>query len=210
MPETEIKKFLNKNGEKVCLFCDYADEVAVDYIEREKMALKRNFDKIVALTPDFDFKQKFDCVFFSGGNIFELIYKLKKYKQFDKFKKMIEKDVLMIGNSAGSELFAKDNLYVAQYEPPQIEMDIKKNCEGFGVVPKVVVHASKYRLSARHGLIFDKGGWHDYMKYKIKEKDGIKIANNAVLIVTEDGQKLKKYSWQKLVALENRQKIVQN
>lgn len=204
MPNTEILKMFD-TPPTTCLFCTYADENAPVYVEKILANLKKVFTKIIPLTPDSDFHQPFDCIFMAGGNIFELIYKLKKYNQFDKIKKLVEKGVLYIGDSAGSELCATDNLFVADFEPPQIEMNIKQNCHGFGFVQnKILVHASRYRLSHRWGLIFDKGSWHDYVTFKCKQKGALKIPNNAVAIVTDDGIKVKKYSWKKLVEINKK------
>lgn len=205
MPNTEILQVLGQNT-KTCLFCTYADENAPTYVEKILKNLSKVFEKIVPLTPKYKFDEKIDCIFMAGGNIFELIYKLKKYNQFDILKKMVENGTLYVGDSAGSELCAKDNQFVADFEPPQIEMDIKENCQGFGFVDKkVLVHASKYRYSHRHGLIFDKGGWHDYVVYKIKQKDSIKIPNNAVAILGGGGSlRIKKYPWKRLVELNQK------
>lgn len=201
MPNSDILNLFD-NPPKTCLFCTYADENAPTYVEKILKNLKKVFKNIVYLTPDYKFDEKIDCIFMAGGNIFELIFKLKKYNQFDKLKTMVKNGTLYIGDSAGSELCAKDNLFVADFEPPQIEMNIKENYQGFGFVDKkILVHASKYRYSHRWGLIFDKGGWHDYFCYKRKQKNALKIGNNAVAIVNDEGIKIKKYPWKKIVEL---------
>ena len=115
MPNTEILNMLGENT-KTCLFCTYADENAPSYVDKIKKNLSKVFDNFINLTPDYDFKDKIDCIFMCGGNIFELIWKLKKYNQFDKLKQMVEEGVLYVGDSAGSELCAKDNLFVADFE----------------------------------------------------------------------------------------------
>ena len=204
MPNTEILNMLGENT-KTCLFCTYADENAPSYVDKIKKNLSKVFDNFINLTPDYDFKDKIDCIFMCGGNIFELIWKLKKYNQFDKLKQMVEEGVLYVGDSAGSELCAKDNLFVADFEPPQIEMNINENYQGFGFVDKkILVHASKFRLSHRLGLIWDKDGWHDYVVYKCKQKNAIKIPNNAVAIIKDEEFKIKKYTWKHLVEINKK------
>ncbi len=201
MPNKEILDTLGRKPEN-CLFCTYADENCPNYTDKLINNLTKVFKNIIPLTPDYKFNTKIDCIFMAGGNIFELIYKLKKYDQFNKIKQMVKNGTLYIGDSAGSELCASDNLFIADFEPPQIEMDIRENSQGFGFVDKkILVHASKYRISKTRGLIFDKDSWHDYIVYKIKQQNALKIPNNAVAIINNKDIKIKKYSWKKLVEL---------
>ena len=84
-------------------------------------------------------------------------------------------------------------------------MNINENYQGFGFVDKkILVHASKFRLSHRLGLIWDKDGWHDYVVYKCKQKNAIKIPNNAVAIIKDEEFKIKKYTWKHLVEINKK------
>lgn len=203
MPNKDVMNM--KINTQNCLFCTYADEEAVAYNQMAKSHLSEIFSNIIDLTPDYDFKDKIDCIFMNGGNVFELIYKLKKYKQFDKIKNMVENNILYIGNSAGSDLCGDDLMFINEFEPPKIKMKIEENCHGFGFIKKsILVHAGKFRLSSKHGLIFDKGAYSIYLKFKIKQKNNIKIPDNAVLKVVDDVFKIKKYPWKKLVELKEK------
>jgi len=201
MPISDVKKACDKTL-KTCLFCSYADENSVNYIAKTKAHLMKMFENVVDLTPDFDFKQKLDCIFVNGGNAFDLIYKLKKYNQFDKIKTMVENGTVYIGNSAGSTICGDDISFVNDFEPPSIEMNLKDNCQGFGFVSNpILVEASKFTFSKKWGLYINKSQWHDYLVYKIKQKNALKIGNNAVAIVNDKNIKIKKYPWKKIIEI---------
>lgn len=200
MPKQDVLKMLGTNT-NLCLFCCYADENATDYNQRNKQKLKQIFKNVVDLTPNFKFDKQIDCVFMNGGNVFELIYKLKKYKQFDKIKNLIENGTVYIGNSAGSEVCMQDCYFISEFEPPQIKMDVKENSQGFGFVDKkILVEASRYTLSRKHGLVKE-SNYHNYLVYKLKQKNGIKVANNGVVIINDENIKTKKYPWIQLLEL---------
>ena len=205
MPNSDVLKMFD-HPPKTCLFCAYADENAPSYVNRAKQHLSQVFDTIVDLTPKTNLNQKFDCIFVNGGVAFELIYKLKKYNQFDKIKKMVEDGALYIGNSAGSEVCSKDIMFVNEYEPPNIPIDIEENRYGFGFVEeKVLVEASRLGYSKKHGLFTDSRNYHNYLVYKTKYKDSIKIGNNAVAIINNGEIKVKKYPWKKIVEMNQKE-----
>lgn len=204
MPNNDVFKALEKNKKPLtCLFCAYAEENETNYIKRTKNNLSKVFNTIIDLTPAYKFNDKIDCIFVNGGSNFELVYKLKKYNQFNKLKNMVESGTLYIGNSAGSVLCSKNFLWTNEYEPPEIADCIaEENCNGFGFVDKnILAHASKYKIKQNQGLVFDKERWHNYVTIKLKQPNPLKIPNNGVAIVNNNNIKVKTYPWKKLVEL---------
>lgn len=196
MPNKEIIKMLDKQS-GICLFCSYADELAIDYKNKVLKNLSKVFSNIIELTPKYEFTDKIDCIFINGGNIFELIYKLHKYNQFEKVRDLCLKGVLYIGNSAGSQLIGTNNFYVNKFEPPKIKMNLQENSHGLGLYDGLVfVHTSKKILSFRRGVVAEPD-YQNYIKYMLKEKTfkHICIPNNGCAIITDTDAKVKKYSW---------------
>jgi len=202
MPISDVLNALKgKQKPLTCLFCNYAEEEKSNYYNRTIKHLREIFDNIIELHPGYKFNNAIDAIFVNGGSNFELVYKLKKYNQFDKLKKMVENGTLYIGNSAGSMLCSKNFLFSKLYEPPEIEDCIaEENCTGFGFIDKsMLMHASKYKFREKKGLIFDKETYHTYITIKLKQPNPLKIPNNGVYIVADKLAKLKVYPWKKII-----------
>ena len=200
MPNDDIIKLLGKRG-GCCLFCDYADRRAFNYIENVKKHLSEVFDKIVDLSAGYKFKDEIDCIFINGGNNFELAYKLKKNNQFDIIRQMILSGVLYVGDSAGSMLLGDDFSFSLAYEKPERSLDIEEFSKGFGIIHKnIVVHASRYTLSYRKGF-YVSSSWKTYLKYKKDLPNALKIPNNGVFVVNGDKSILKTYPYKTLIKL---------
>ncbi len=201
LPNDQILKALkNKKRPLTCLFCSYAEEGKSSYYKRTTKHLKEVFDNIIELYPGYKFNNNLDAIFVNGGSNFELVYKLKKYNQFNKIKELVDSGVLYIGNSAGSLLCSKSFLWASEYEPPEIEeCKASENCEGFGYINKnILAHASKYKLR-NNKLIFNKTSWKIYRTIKLKQPNPLKIPNNGVYIFNDKVQKLKVYPWKALI-----------
>lgn len=206
-PNDELTEYFGNKKNKTCLFCAYADEDAHSYISREKKTLSKVFENIIDLTPNYNFRDKIDCVFISGGFNFELSYKLKKYNQFAKIKKLIEDGVLYIGNSAGSVMAGVDFEFTLNYEPPRFELDIATNKYGFGFIRNnVLVHFSKYIFSVKKQALELENSYTNHLKVKLKHPEYLTIPNNGVAIVKGNKIKIKKYSWNKIVKYKLKQK----
>ena len=184
------------------LFVDYAlpDE---EYSNQNKEKLKSTFDvgKIIDLKPDYDFEDNIDIVFVNGGLTDVLIEKLYKYKQFEKIKNLIfDKDVLYIGESAGSD-FAGDYINYNLCEGFErnyglIEEYGDKVFEGLRILNKMIVtHACKYRVRLSEGGEYYKSEYsekqyNDYLKtieiLKSKNIDYETIGNNEALLIRDN------------------------
>ena len=178
-PKNELINYFGNLENKTCLFCSYADEDAHSYIKREKNALSKVFENIIDLTPNYQFKDKIDCIFVSGGFNFELSYKLKKYNQFNKIKNLVEKGVLYIGNSAGSVMAGVDFEFTLDYEPPRFELEIATNKYGFGFINNnILVHFSKYIFSVKQQVLISEECYINQFKVKLNHPEYITIPNN--------------------------------
>ena len=187
------------------LFIDYSlpDE---EYSNQNKEKLKNNFnvEKIIDLKPDYDFKDNIDIIFVNGGLTDILIEKLYEYKQFQTIKNLVfEKDVVYIGESAGSD-FAGDYKNYDLYEGFKRNYDLiqkygEEVFEGLRIVNKMIVtHASKYRIRiSEEGEYYKSPYSHqqceDYIKtiknLNDKNIDYETIGNNEALLVINDNYK---------------------
>ena len=202
MPTSDVFKSLKGFSRPLtCLFCNYADEQKSNYYKRTIKQLKKIFDNIIELQPNYKFNNAIDAIFINGGNNFELIYKLKKYNQFNKLKKIIENGTLYIGNSAGSVICGKNILWTKAYEPPQINDCLaEENCIGFEIVDRnILAHASKFSYRENKGLLYNKNSYYNYVTIKLKQPNQLKIPNNGVAIINGDAIKVKTYSWKKII-----------
>lgn len=214
VPYLEIK---NKQNLTV-LFVDYAlpDE---EYSNQNKEKLKSTFNvgKIIDLNPGYDFKDKIDIIFVNGGLTDVLIEKLYKYEQFETIKSLIfDKDVLYIGESAGSD-FAGDytnyNLYEGFNRNYKLTEEYgDKVFEGLRIINKMIVtHACKYRVRISNEGEYYRSPYseqqcQDYLKtidiLKNKNIDYETIGNNEALLVINNKYKKIIYDWSKFPVME--------
>ena len=207
-------KYLNRfydSGEGLnVLFVGYACECDDEmYISGAKDRFVDFGCNIIDLVPDYDFKEKIDIVFVRGGNTTKLIHYLKKYNQFEKVKELALGGALYIGNSAGSVLAGSDTEWTLEAEPYAV--NLKKlygedALRGYGFVDKMVlVHASKYRMCRDYEREIDEPLFKTldtdcYPAYlrdirKYKKDEYIKLANNEVLIISDNFCKKEKFNW---------------
>lgn len=184
------------------LFIPYADKTYTTYKNRIKEKLyslgfsKGNITEVTKKTELFRFD--FKLVFVSGGNSLKLIHYLKKYNQYDYVKKLIENNVLYIGDSAGSVVTGNDIRYTELYEPfcDAIEIEKDQIYDSFKFVDKVVLaHTTKQRINHITNSVYNDEHYYDYyLKFKkpLEEKPHISIGNNEFVFI--DNGKESKFS----------------
>ena len=184
------------------LFIPYADKTYTTYKNRIKEKLyslgfsKGNITEVTKKTELFRFD--FKLVFVSGGNSLKLIHYLKKYNQYDYVKKLIENNVLYIGDSAGSVVTGNDIRYTELYEPfcDTIEIEKDQIYDSFRFVDKVVLaHTTKQRINNITNSVYNDELYYDYyLKFKkpLEEKPHISIGNNEFVFI--DNGKESKFS----------------
>ena len=208
-----LNRFNKPSDGQICLFVGYACEEDSEMYESSAKERLSDFGyEIKDLVQNFDFNQKIDAVFVRGGNTTKLIVYLKKYNQYESLKSLVEeKNILYIGNSAGSVLAGSDTEWTLEAEPyKDIKKDYGKDAlKGFGWINKYIfVHASKYRMCYSSEMenpndIFrtlDLECYPDYLKdiKKYKKQDYIKIANNEVYYENGKIKKFIKYDWRNI------------
>ena len=184
------------------LFIPYADKTYTTYKNRIKEKLyslgfsKGNITEVTKKTELFRFD--FKLVFVSGGNSLKLIHYLKKYNQYDYVKKLVENNVLYIGDSAGSVVTGNDIRYTELYEPfcDAIEIEKDQIYDSFKFVDKVVLaHTTKQRINHITNSLYNDELYYDYyLKFKkpLEEKPHISIGNNEFVFI--DNGKESKFS----------------
>lgn len=214
-----LDKFFDLNTKHSCLFVGYAHEDDTDM--NESFAVDRlldaNFD-VEFLTENFDTKKIFDLIFVRGGNTTKLIHYLKKYKQFEYLKDLVEKyNSVYVGNSAGSVLAGSDTEWTIRSEPYSV--DLKRlygggALLGFGFVKKLVfVHCSKLRLLHESESIDGSNNWRvwngefygEYLKDRklYSEDKYMVLGNNQVLYRDGKVEKILTYNWSKIPVDKN-------
>lgn len=209
-----LDKFLDLTKENLCLFIGYASD---DYeTENEEpsssmLRLQSLNCKVIQLCEGYDFKDKIDLIFVRGGNTTKLIHLLKKFNQFEKIKQLAEKDVLYIGESAGSVLAGSDTEWTLRTEP--YEFDLKTEfgenaLKGYGFVEKMIfVHCSKYRFPFTGEVqgdtnirIYNDIFYKDYLQDRklYKKESYITLGNNQVYYQNGDEKKILTYDWSKI------------
>ena len=175
------------------LFVPYADKTYTTYKNRIKEKLyslgisKGNITEITKKTELFRFD--FKLVVVSGGNSLRLIHYLKKYNQYDFIKELVNKDIVYIGDSAGSVVVGNDVKYTESYEPFLDKIEIEENeiYDSFNFVDKVVLaHTTKKRLNHITNEVYDDELYYDYyLKYKkpLEVKPHISLGNNEFVFV---------------------------
>lgn len=209
-----IKKFFKNTKGLKCLFVGYAQEDLEELESGSAVQLKEMGIEVVSLNKRYDFKEKIDIVFVRGGNTTRLIHYLRKYKQYDKLKSLVEnnENILYIGSSAGSVLVGTDTAWTLPSEP--YEFDLKKiygedALLGFGWINKLVfVHCSKYRLCWSHEKeheddIFrtlDRECYPAFVEDKkiFKKEEYLKIDNNQAYLVDGENENMATYNWNKI------------
>ena len=175
------------------LFVPYADKTYTTYKNRIKEKLyslgisKGNITEITKKTELFRFD--FKLIVVSGGNSLRLIHYLKKYNQYDFIKELVNKDIVYIGDSAGSVVVGNDVKYTESYEPFLDKIEIEENeiYDSFNFVDKVVLaHTTKKRLNHITNEVYDDELYYDYyLKYKkpLEVKPHISLGNNEFVFV---------------------------
>ena len=175
------------------LFVPYADKTYTTYKNRIKEKLyslgisKGNITEITKKTELFRFD--FKLIVVSGGNSLRLIHYLKKYNQYDFIKELVNKDIVYIGDSAGSVVVGNDIKYTESYEPFLDKIEIEENeiYDSFNFVDKVVLaHTTKKRLNHITNEVYDDELYYDYyLKYKkpLEVKPHISLGNNEFVFV---------------------------
>ena len=175
------------------LFVPYADKTYTTYKNRIKEKLyslgisKGNITEITKKTELFRFD--FKLIVVSGGNSLRLIHYLKKYNQYDYLKELVNKDIVYIGDSAGSVVVGNDIKYTESYEPFLDKIEIEENeiYDSFNFVDKVVLaHTTKKRLNHITNEVYDDELYYDYyLKYKkpLEVKPHISLGNNEFVFV---------------------------
>ena len=180
------------------LFVPYADKTYTTYKNRIKEKLyslgisKGNITEVTKKTELFRFD--FKLIVVSGGNSLRLIHYLKKYGQYDYLKELINKDIVYIGDSAGSVVVGNDIRYTEGYEPfvDNIEMDREEIYESLNLVDKVVLaHTTKRRINHETNEVYDDELYYGYyQKYKkpLEIKPHISIGNNEFVFVYDKSE----------------------
>ena len=175
------------------LFVPYADKTYTTYKNRIKEKLyslgisKGNITEITKKTELFRFD--FKLIVVSGGNSLRLIHYLKKYNQYDFIKELVNKDIVYIGDSAGSVVVGNDVKYTESYEPFLDKIEIEENeiYDSFNFVDKVILaHTTKKRLNHITNEVYDDELYYDYyLKYKkpLEAKPHISLGNNEFVFV---------------------------
>lgn len=182
------------------LFVPYADKTYTTYKNRIKEKLyslgfsKGNITEVTKKTELFRFD--FKLIFVSGGNSLRLIHYLKKYKQYDFLKELINKNIVYIGDSAGSVVVGNNVEYTESYEPfnDTIEMGRNEIYESLNLIDKVVLaHTTKRRVNHLTNEVYDDDLYFNYyLKYKkpLEEKPHISIGNNQFVFVEDGNEKV--------------------
>lgn len=210
-------RYLNRFGEdlngKTCLFVGYAEDDEFEEESSSATILKDMGMNMEFLKEGFDFNKQIDVVFVRGGNTTRLIHFLRKFNQYEKLKELIFKDVIYIGNSAGSVLVGSDTEWTLDAEPYEYNLKIEYGKDallGFGIVDKLVfVHCSKYRMAWKFerdmfgGELFKTLDRECYPAYledikKYKRDEYIKIGNNQVYFINGDVRKIITYDWRNI------------
>ena len=210
-------RYLNRFGEeligKTCLFVGYAEDDEFEEESSSATILKDMGMNMEFLKEGFDFNKQIDVVFVRGGNTTRLIHFLRKFNQYEKLKELIFKDVIYIGNSAGSVLVGSDTEWTLDAEPYEYNLKIEYGKDallGFGIVDKLVfVHCSKYRMAWKFerdmfgGELFKTLDRECYPAYledikKYKRGEYIKIGNNQVYFINGDVRKIITYDWRNI------------
>ena len=209
-------KFLDKfkidlHG-KNCLFVGYAQDDEFESESSAAVRLKSLGLNLIFLNKDYDFKDDIDLIFARGGNTTRLVHLLKQYNQFDKIKKLIERDVIYVGNSAGAILVGKDTSWTLELEPYEFDLTKiygKDALLGYGLIDKLIfVHASRYRMARdsekenpnEEYRVLERDYYSAYLNDLKNFKKGsyIRIGNNQAYFVDGNIQKCLTYRWNKI------------
>lgn len=209
--------FFDMSKKHKCLFVPYADEEKDFYSESNVLFLNELGFDVIHLNEGYEFNDKIDMIYVKGGNVTQLIYYLRKFKQFDKIKKLVlEDDVLFAGQSAGAIVAGNETKWTLESEPFDInlEKEFGENgyC-GFEFLDKIIfVHASKFRFA--FGAEIENAGRADFRVsndffYKAylrerkenKHKPFIVLKDNEAFIKLGDKEKKVRLDWSKFPVL---------
>ena len=208
-----LNKFCESFEGKTCLYVGYAQEDEFEEDSSAAVVLKSMGMNVKFLKEGYDFSDRIDVIFARGGNTTRLIHYLRKFNQYDKIKDLIKRDVIYIGNSAGSILVGTDSEWTLESEP--YEVDLKKEYGkdallGFGLIDKLIfVHCTKYRMARGYememcgGKVFRTLDTDCYPAYredikKYKKDEFIRIGNNQVYYINGDTRKIITYDWRNI------------
>lgn len=211
-----LPRFFDLSKQHNCLLVGYADDNGDFYSESNTTFLESLNFKVFHLDENYKFNDKLDMIFVKGGNTTQLVHLLRKYNQFDKIKKLVEENVLYVGQSAGAIAAGSDTEWTLESEPynENVKEIFGENALlGFGFVDKLIfVHASRFRFPVSDEI--EKAGRSDFkvsneffFKAYLKErkqnkgKPFIVLKDNEALIV--DGEKTEKVriEWSKFPVL---------
>lgn len=198
--------------ELTCLFVGYALDNE-DHINMCKNVLKNNLPikKLIDLQPNYDFNDDIDIIFINGGFTNDLLEKLCKYNQLEIIKnKIINEDVVYIGESAASDYAGDYSNYHLLKDFPQSEQLIKqygkKIYDGFRFINKMIItHACQYRVRRLENGEFYRVPYGDQYKTYLRDIKVLKrhnidyetIANNEAILIEDNHYKKIKYDWSK-------------
>lgn len=212
-----LPRFFDMTKKHSCLFVPYADEDK-DFVSESTVEFLNdlNFD-VFHLNENYKFDKQIDMIYVKGGNTTQLLHYLRKFGQFEKIKKMVEKGVLFVGQSAGAIVAGSDTEWTLESEPYDFDMKSEfgeNSLLGFGFINKLVfVHASKYRFPFSPEII--NAGRSDfrvkndffykaYLKERKQNKDKsfIVLKDNEAYLQNENIGNIVRFDWSSYPVLE--------
>lgn len=134
------------------LFCNYALENGDLYNNAQKMALCRafNVNKMIDLTPNYDFSDHIDVIFVNGGYyFFNFIKKIVDAGHDKKIIDLVNNGAIYIGESTGAVMacdFSRPDFFAETDSMLENMEDKYKNFTGFHFANGfVATHMSRYR-----------------------------------------------------------------
>ncbi|WP_044894856.1 Type 1 glutamine amidotransferase-like domain-containing protein [Bacillus alveayuensis] len=104
-------------------------------VKAKKDFLSMNFGKVDFIDVEFDGSdclKNYDVIYINGGNPFYLLHYLKKSGADNKLKELAEKNVIIVGVSAGSMVLGP-NINIANFFTPQMNTINLKDLSGLEI-----------------------------------------------------------------------------
>jgi len=132
----------------------------------------------------------YSAIFIGGGNTYKLLKGIKESGAFDKIKKYIENDGIVIGGSAGAVIFGKDINIISKMDSNDVNL---QDTAGFDILNGISIFPHytniKSRLTERENIERTNMFTNYLMEYSKTIGDVIAIPEEDA--ITIDGDKMK-------------------